>query len=159
MFYLKMKGDYHRYLAEFKTGVDRKEAAEHTLFAYKAAQVCAQQPAAAWNSNSSSSLHASSRRRPAACWGSGGWVCTQLAAGATGAALPRRNKMRRHWTVVMAPALSCSFSFRLGGLMWTHGHRSPITPMRTVLVLLCASSSQLHPSATHHHPFACLICA
>jgi hypothetical protein len=37
-FYLKMKGDYHRYLAEFKTGSDRKEAAEHTLLAYKAAQ-------------------------------------------------------------------------------------------------------------------------
>ena len=39
VFYLKMKGDYHRYLAEFKTGSDRKEAAEHTLQAYKAAQV------------------------------------------------------------------------------------------------------------------------
>ncbi|KAG4925120.1 hypothetical protein JHK87_050660 [Glycine soja] len=40
VFYLKMKGDYHRYLAEFKTGADHKEAAESTLSAYKAAQVC-----------------------------------------------------------------------------------------------------------------------
>lgn len=39
VFYLKMKGDYHRYLAEFKTGGDRKEAAESTLTAYKSAQV------------------------------------------------------------------------------------------------------------------------
>jgi 14-3-3 protein epsilon len=34
-----LQGDYHRYLAEFKTGTERKEAAEHTLLAYKAAQV------------------------------------------------------------------------------------------------------------------------
>ncbi|KAG8047350.1 hypothetical protein GUJ93_ZPchr0008g11446 [Zizania palustris] len=38
VFYLKMKGDYHRYLAEFKTGAERKEAAESTMVAYKAAQ-------------------------------------------------------------------------------------------------------------------------
>lgn len=39
VFYLKMKGDYHRYLAEFKTSAERKESADHTLLAYKAAQV------------------------------------------------------------------------------------------------------------------------
>ena len=33
-----MKGDYHRYLAEFKTSTERKEAVESTLFAYKTAQ-------------------------------------------------------------------------------------------------------------------------
>ncbi|KAG2585392.1 14-3-3-like protein GF14-C [Panicum virgatum] len=38
VFYLKMKGDYHRYLAEFKTGTERKESAESTMVAYKAAQ-------------------------------------------------------------------------------------------------------------------------
>ncbi|KAL3514251.1 hypothetical protein ACH5RR_026968 [Cinchona calisaya] len=38
VFYLKMKGDYHRYLAEFKVGDERKEAADDTMNAYKAAQ-------------------------------------------------------------------------------------------------------------------------
>uniref|UniRef100_A0A665VAQ1 14-3-3 protein epsilon-like n=1 Tax=Echeneis naucrates TaxID=173247 RepID=A0A665VAQ1_ECHNA len=32
-----LKGDYHRYLAEFATGNDRKEAAENSLVAYKTA--------------------------------------------------------------------------------------------------------------------------
>lgn len=38
VFYLKMKGDYYRYLAEFKIGNERKEAAEDTMVSYKAAQ-------------------------------------------------------------------------------------------------------------------------
>jgi 14-3-3 protein epsilon len=37
VFYYKMKGDYHRYMAEFATRTDRKEAAENSLLAYKAA--------------------------------------------------------------------------------------------------------------------------
>jgi len=32
-----MKGDYHRYLAEFASGNSRKEAAENSLIAYKTA--------------------------------------------------------------------------------------------------------------------------
>lgn len=39
VFYLKMKGDYCRYFAEFKAGNERKEAAEDTMLAYKAAEV------------------------------------------------------------------------------------------------------------------------
>ncbi|KAF4374196.1 hypothetical protein F8388_022962, partial [Cannabis sativa] len=38
VFYLKMKGDYHRYLAEFKVGDERKTTAEDTMISYKAAQ-------------------------------------------------------------------------------------------------------------------------
>ena len=38
VFYLKMKADYHRYLAEFKLDDARKDAADNTLGAYKAAQ-------------------------------------------------------------------------------------------------------------------------
>ena len=41
VFYLKMKGDYHRYLAEFKSAAERKDAADSTLGAYQAAQVFA----------------------------------------------------------------------------------------------------------------------
>ncbi|KAJ3344923.1 hypothetical protein HDU83_004601 [Entophlyctis luteolus] len=37
VFYYKMKGDYHRYLAEFATGDKRKESAGHAHEAYKAA--------------------------------------------------------------------------------------------------------------------------
>ncbi|KAJ8774566.1 hypothetical protein K2173_017012 [Erythroxylum novogranatense] len=37
VFYYKMKGDYYRYLAEFKTDQDRKDAAELSLKAYEAA--------------------------------------------------------------------------------------------------------------------------
>eukprot|EP00250_Pteridium_aquilinum_P029636 c39875_g1_i1 orf=250-1026(+) len=37
VFYHKMKGDYYRYLAEFKTGDERKQAADQSLASYKAA--------------------------------------------------------------------------------------------------------------------------
>lgn len=38
MFYLKMKADYRRYLAEFQSGDGRAASAEATLEAYTAAQ-------------------------------------------------------------------------------------------------------------------------
>ncbi|MCO5584693.1 hypothetical protein L7F22_038625 [Adiantum nelumboides] len=37
VFYYKMKGDYFRYLAEFKTSSERKEAADQSLKAYQSA--------------------------------------------------------------------------------------------------------------------------
>jgi len=37
VFYFKMKGDYHRYLAEFTQGDKRKAGAENSLTAYKSA--------------------------------------------------------------------------------------------------------------------------
>ncbi|GAA0142509.1 scaffold/adaptor protein [Lithospermum erythrorhizon] len=42
VFYLKMKGDYNRYLAEFKDGSEKDVAAEKTLMCYKAAQEIAE---------------------------------------------------------------------------------------------------------------------
>ncbi|KAL2611848.1 hypothetical protein R1flu_023540 [Riccia fluitans] len=38
VFFLKMKGVYHRYLAEFKTSAERGEAVDNTLKAYKSGQ-------------------------------------------------------------------------------------------------------------------------
>merc|ERR1712227_364628 len=42
VFYHKMKGDYHRYLAEFATGDKRKESADKSLEAYQNATEVAQ---------------------------------------------------------------------------------------------------------------------
>jgi len=36
-YFISRKGDYYRYLAEFASGSDRKDAAENSLLAYKAA--------------------------------------------------------------------------------------------------------------------------
>ncbi|XP_051144627.1 14-3-3-like protein GF14 iota [Andrographis paniculata] len=41
VFYYKMKGDYHRYLAEFKADQERKEVAEQSLKGYEAAMAVA----------------------------------------------------------------------------------------------------------------------
>ncbi|KAH9708046.1 14-3-3-like protein GF14 iota [Citrus sinensis] len=41
VFYYKMKGDYYRYLAEFKVDQERKEAAEQSLKGYEAASATA----------------------------------------------------------------------------------------------------------------------
>ncbi|KAL0336498.1 UNVERIFIED_CONTAM: 14-3-3-like protein GF14 iota [Sesamum radiatum] len=41
VFYYKMKGDYYRYLAEFKTDQDKKEAADQSLKGYEAASAAA----------------------------------------------------------------------------------------------------------------------
>eukprot|EP00262_Sarcandra_glabra_P005334 TRINITY_DN167_c0_g1_i3.p1 TRINITY_DN167_c0_g1~~TRINITY_DN167_c0_g1_i3.p1 ORF type:complete len:264 (-),score=47.59 TRINITY_DN167_c0_g1_i3:335-1126(-) len=42
VFYYKMKGDYYRYLAEFKSGNDKKEAADQSLKAYETASSTAE---------------------------------------------------------------------------------------------------------------------
>ncbi|KAG0484669.1 hypothetical protein HPP92_008748 [Vanilla planifolia] len=42
VFYYKMKGDYYRYLAEFKTGIERKEVAEQSQKAYQTASSMAE---------------------------------------------------------------------------------------------------------------------
>ncbi|KAK8646142.1 hypothetical protein V6N13_119938 [Hibiscus sabdariffa] len=39
VFYHKMKGDYYRYMAEFKTGDERKEAADQSMKAYQASSI------------------------------------------------------------------------------------------------------------------------
>jgi len=43
VFYFKMKGDYHRYLAEFQAGDVRKESSAEALEAYTSAQTIANQ--------------------------------------------------------------------------------------------------------------------
>ncbi|KAH9797319.1 14 3 3 domain-containing protein [Citrus sinensis] len=42
VFYYKMKGDYYRYLAEFKTGDERKDVADLSMKAYQAASTTAE---------------------------------------------------------------------------------------------------------------------
>ncbi|XVE88198.1 hypothetical protein DITRI_Ditri19aG0049500 [Diplodiscus trichospermus] len=42
VFYYKMKGDYCRYLAEFKTGHERKESADQSMKAYQSATTTAE---------------------------------------------------------------------------------------------------------------------
>ncbi|PKA47208.1 14-3-3-like protein D [Apostasia shenzhenica] len=42
VFYYKMKGDYYRYLAEFRAGNDKKEVAEQSLKAYQTASSTAE---------------------------------------------------------------------------------------------------------------------
>ncbi|NP_001296639.1 14-3-3-like protein C [Cicer arietinum] len=42
VFFYKMKGDYYRYMAEFKTGDERKEVADHSMEAYQIASTAAE---------------------------------------------------------------------------------------------------------------------
>nr|POE94099.1 14-3-3-like protein d [Quercus suber] len=49
VFYYKMKGDYYRYLTEFKTGHEKKEVADKSMKAYETASTFAEDDLAPTN--------------------------------------------------------------------------------------------------------------